>query len=290
MKKFAAVVLVALILMAGALFVFAQTDLFKVTTNSSSETALVQDRIVELSEWTTLKYEYSHAIVSRTDKSIPFTDINFAEAIKLIEYSGYLKAGSDLSQMEMDYDDESEKMSVRIPKAQILDNVVETEKTTVEDIKGNIFSDYPTQKVIDEVNENKKQLEEEKIDPLGDHPGKPARHKGQAEGNQFAPLHPGMDVSGAVLEGFQPGVDDPLTQPCAARHVAVGEGHAVDAMVFLPADLRQGIDIRAQALGVDTQLYRTHAVLSDPRTIISTVAIKTVTPSPRNSKARERLW
>ncbi|WP_341962880.1 DUF4230 domain-containing protein [Planococcus maritimus] len=164
MKKFAAVVLVALILIAGALFAFAQMDLFKVTTNSSSETALVQDRIVELSEWTTLKYEYSHAIVSRTDKSIPFTDINFAEAIKLIEYSGYLKAGSDLSQMEMDYDDESEKMSVRIPKAQILDNVVETEKTTVEDIKGNIFSDYPTQKVFDEVNENKKQLEEEKIE------------------------------------------------------------------------------------------------------------------------------
>ncbi|MFP3344656.1 DUF4230 domain-containing protein, partial [Halomonas sp. SIMBA_159] len=59
--------------------------------------------------------------------------------------SGYLKAGSDLSQMEMDYDDESEQMSVKIPKAQILDNVVETEKTTVEDVKGNTFSDYPSQ-------------------------------------------------------------------------------------------------------------------------------------------------
>lgn len=166
MKKFAAGVLVALVLIVGALFVFAQADLFKITNNSSSETGLIQERIVELSEWTTLKYEYKYAFVSRTgeNKNIPFTDINFVEAIKLIEYSGYLKAGSDFSGLEVTDDDGSEKISLRVPKAKILDNVVETEKTAVTDVKGNIFSDYPTQKVFDEVNENKKQLEEEKIE------------------------------------------------------------------------------------------------------------------------------
>lgn len=111
-----------------------------------------------------MKYEYSYAIVSRDNNNIPFTDINIAETIKLIEYSGYLKAGSDLSELEVTTDDGEEKISLRIPKAKILDNVVDTEKTTVEDIKGNIFSNYPTQKVFDEVNENKEQIEEEKID------------------------------------------------------------------------------------------------------------------------------
>lgn len=164
MKKLAATLVLGLIIGAIGVFAFLQTNLFGLAADSSSETGLVHDRIVELSEWTTLKYEYSYAIVSREDNNIPFTDINFAEAIKLIEYSGYLKAGSDLSGLEVTTDEGSEKISLRVPKAKILDNVVETEKTTVTDVKGNIFSDYPTQKVFDEVNENKKQIEEEKID------------------------------------------------------------------------------------------------------------------------------
>jgi len=121
---------------------------------------------VELSEWTTLKYEYSNVIISRTDKSVSvlgITDINYAEAIKLIEYSGYLKAGTNFSELEISYDEVSEQLLVRIPKSQILDNVVETDKTKVEDVKGDIFSDYPTQIVFDEININKKNLEERRL-------------------------------------------------------------------------------------------------------------------------------
>ena len=166
MKKLAATLVLGLVIGAIGVFAFLQTNLFGFAVDSSSETGLIQEQIVELSEWTTLKYEYRYAIVSRTgeNKNIPFTDINFAEAIKLIEYTGYLKAGSDLSGLDVKTDDGSEKISLRIPKAKILDNVVETEKTKVTDVKGNIFSDYPTQYVFDEVNENKKQIEEEKID------------------------------------------------------------------------------------------------------------------------------
>lgn len=140
---------------------------FGITTSKSSETALVQDKLVEMSELTTLKYEYSNVIISRTNKniSVPLvTDIKFAEAIRLIQYSGYLKAGSDLSKLEVSSDEGSEQLLVRVPKSQILDNVAETENTKVEDVKGNIFSDYPTQTVFDEINKEKKQFEEEKIE------------------------------------------------------------------------------------------------------------------------------
>lgn len=156
------IILIAVLGVAG-FFMFSQMKSFGITTNSSSESSLVQDRIVELSEWTTLKYEYSKVIVSRTNRSIPMTDINFAEAVRLIEYSGYLNAGSDLSNLEVSYDEESEQLSIRVPRAEILDNVVETETAKVQDIKGNIFSDYPTQTIFDEINADKKALEEEKI-------------------------------------------------------------------------------------------------------------------------------
>lgn len=142
------------------------SPLFETATNKSSETALLREQLVDMSELTTLKYEYSNVIVSRTDKSFSFFDLpdfKYAEAIRLIEYSGYLKAGTDLAKMELDIDEASNKASVRLPESQILDNVVETEQMTVEDVKGTIFSDYPTQIIIDEINVHKKQLEEEKI-------------------------------------------------------------------------------------------------------------------------------
>lgn len=140
--------------------------LFETATKKSSETALLREQLVDMSELTTLKYEYSNVIISRIDKSFSFFDLpdfKYAEAIRLIEYSGYLKAGTDLAKMELDLDESANKASVRLPKSQILDNVVETEQMTVEDVKGTIFFDYPTQTVIDEINTHKKQLEEEKI-------------------------------------------------------------------------------------------------------------------------------
>ena len=152
------------VVFVGALLM-SNNILFQTKTNIASETALIQDKLVELSEWTTLRYDYSNVIVSRTERtlSLGVTDINYGEAIRLIEYSGYLKAGTDLSRIQISYDEESGEMFIRVPKSKILDNVVDTDTAKVEDIKGNIFSDYPTQVIFDEINAEKKQLEEEKI-------------------------------------------------------------------------------------------------------------------------------
>jgi len=158
-------ILVALFAVSG-IYVSKNYDLVQIKTDKTSEASLLQDHLVELSELATLKYEYSSVIVSRTEKNLALpgiSEIKYGEAIKLITYSGYLKAGTDLSKIEMSYDKSSETLTVKVPKSKILDNVAETEKAKVEDIKGNLFSDYPTQLVIDEINANKKQMEEEKI-------------------------------------------------------------------------------------------------------------------------------
>ncbi|HET6784813.1 MAG TPA: DUF4230 domain-containing protein [Erysipelotrichaceae bacterium] len=164
MKKLIGVVLLFVFLTFVFLFL-SNSGLLKITSNKESETSLMQERLVELSEWTTLRYEYSNVIISRTDKTLTVlgADINFAETIKLIEYSGYLKAGTDMSKVQISYDSNLKKISARVPRSKILDNVVDTNSAKVEDVTGNIFSDYPTQIIFDEINANKKQLEEEKI-------------------------------------------------------------------------------------------------------------------------------
>jgi len=126
----------------------------------------VQDKLVELSEWATLRYDYRNVIVSRTERSLSLpvvSDVNFSETIKLIDYTGYLKAGTDLAKVEILYNETAQQCKVRVPRARILDNVVETENMKVEDIKGSILSNYPTQTIMDEVNASKKALQEEKI-------------------------------------------------------------------------------------------------------------------------------
>ena len=168
MKKFKWImltILVVIIVVAG-IFVFKEYDLVHTKTVNASETSLLKDNLVELSEWTTLKYEYSNVIISRDDdKKVPLPvipDINYGET-KLIKYSGYLKAGTDLSKIQISFDVVSKKLLIKIPKSKILDNVAETESAEVKDVEDNLFSDYPPQLVFDEINVAKEKLEEEKI-------------------------------------------------------------------------------------------------------------------------------
>jgi hypothetical protein len=156
----AILVLIALVV---AIILFVKPELFQSTSNKTSEVSLIQDKFLEVSEWTTLKYYYSSVIISRKEEIIPMTDINYAETIKLIKYSGYLNVGTDLSKIQTSYNETTKKRLIKVPKSQIFDNVVITEETTVEDVKGSIFSDYSPQIVIDEINANKILIEEEKI-------------------------------------------------------------------------------------------------------------------------------
>ncbi|MCC9625383.1 DUF4230 domain-containing protein [Thalassospira sp. MA62] len=158
-------VLLTLILIGVIAIVVIKPSVF--STNQQADVSLVKDRLVELTELTTLKYEYSNVIVSRNTTSVSLIglkDVKLAEAIKLIEYSGYLKAGTDLSNMEVSYNDRTDKLNVTVPHSTILDNVANTDDAKVTDVKGTLFSDYPSQLIFDEINKEKAKMEKTKID------------------------------------------------------------------------------------------------------------------------------
>ena len=158
-------VLLTLILIGVIAIVVIKPSVF--STNQQADVSLVKDRLVELTELTTLKYEYSNVIVSRNTTSVSLIglkDVKLAEAIKLIEYSGYLKAGTDLSSMEVSYNDTTEKLTVTVPHSTILDNVANTDDAVVTDVKGTLFSDYPSQLIFDEINKEKAKMEKTKIE------------------------------------------------------------------------------------------------------------------------------
>ncbi|MET2871298.1 DUF4230 domain-containing protein [Exiguobacterium sp. TRN 1102] len=155
-------VLLTLILIGVIAIVVIKPSVF--STNQQADVSLVKDRLVELTELTTLKYEYSNVIVSRNSTKVPLVEIKLAEAIKLIEYSGYLKAGTDLSNMEVSYNDTTEQLKITVPHSTILDNVANTDDAKVTDVKGTLFSDYPSQLIFDEINKEKAKMEKAKIE------------------------------------------------------------------------------------------------------------------------------
>lgn len=155
-------VLLTLILIGVIAIVVIKPSVF--STNQQADVSLVKDRLVELTELTTLKYEYSNVIVSRNSTKVPLVEIKIAEAIKLIEYSGHLKAGTDLSNMEVSYNDTTEQLNVTVPHSTILDNVANTDDAKVTDVKGTLFSDYPSQLIFDEINKEKAKMEKTKIE------------------------------------------------------------------------------------------------------------------------------
>lgn len=160
LKMFTVLLMIGVLVTCGILF-------FKpsiISTSKSSDTALVKEQLVELSEWTTLKYEYSKVIISRSSKNVPLIDLKLAEAIKLIEYDGYLKAGTDLSKLQLSYNETTKQLLVRVPNSKILDNVADTDTAKVTDVKGDLFSDYQSQQIFDDINKEKNKIEKTKIE------------------------------------------------------------------------------------------------------------------------------
>lgn len=158
-------ILLMLVLIGVIAIVVIKPSIF--STNQHADVSLVKDRLVELTELTTLKYEYSNVIVSRNTTSVSLIglkEVKLAEAIKLIEYSGYLKAGTDLSKMDVSYNDTTEQLNVTVPHSTILDNVANTDDAKVTDVKGTLFSDYPSQLIFDEINKEKAKMEKAKIE------------------------------------------------------------------------------------------------------------------------------
>ncbi|WHH60094.1 DUF4230 domain-containing protein [Petroclostridium sp. X23] len=155
MKNIIRILILVLMIMVigiiGYTIVF-EKDIMKMRTVKPYSSIEISNKIAEISELATYKYEYADVIISKTRNEKFGVNLPFSETIKLIKYQGYIKVGTDFSKIQLSVDDDTKTMRVKIPKSHVIDNVVDTEQTTVEDIKGEILSEYPTQYIFDEIN------------------------------------------------------------------------------------------------------------------------------------------
>lgn len=120
----------------------------RTTTSVETTSSTISQNILQIMQFSTLEYNYTDVVSYKEsakykDFTIPFTEKRF-----MIKYTGYLKAGSDLSNIEISIPDD-ETVHVTINHAKITDNVINEEDLYVYDEKGSIFNNLKIADVYD---------------------------------------------------------------------------------------------------------------------------------------------
>ena len=98
-KKYVAILVIMEIVGGFGFFLGSEENLFNKDRLKTHDSLVILNELNEISELATYKYEYTNVIISKTqNQKLGFT-IPFAEAVKLIKYQGYMKAGTDFSKI-----------------------------------------------------------------------------------------------------------------------------------------------------------------------------------------------
>ena len=130
------VVIIALVF--ASYFFGMKGGLFNTTEKISSD--IVKNQILSVKELTTLKYKYTN-VGSFENQSefygmkVPFTLKKF-----IISYDGEVNAGINLEEAEVLLNDQDKKISIRLPKAKILNHFIDEDSLTVFDEKNSLFN------------------------------------------------------------------------------------------------------------------------------------------------------
>ena len=122
---------------------------------------VIAERLSKISELSTVKYNYSNVLALKDSKKFKEFSIPFTEKSFLIKYSGYIKAGVDLKDLDVVVNEE--KVTITLKKAKIFDHVINNEDLFVYDEKSSMFNKLSMQDMIDEISNEKGTIESDLI-------------------------------------------------------------------------------------------------------------------------------
>ncbi|MBU3143072.1 DUF4230 domain-containing protein [Clostridium sp. CF012] len=122
---------------------------------------LIAERLSKISELSTLKYSYSNIVAITDIKKFKNFYIPFTEKSFLIKYSGYIKGGVDLKDLDILINKKS--ITITLKKSKILDHVINNEDFFVYDEKSSMFNKLSIQDMINEITSQKNKIEADLI-------------------------------------------------------------------------------------------------------------------------------
>lgn len=140
--------------------------MFYSTINNFSDdkvinTTVIAERLSKISELSTTKYSYSNIVAITDIKKFKDFYIPFTEKSFLIKYSGYIKAGVDLKDLDIVVNQKN--VTISLKKSKILDHVINNEDFFVYDEKSSMFNKLSIQDMINEIGNQKNKTETDLI-------------------------------------------------------------------------------------------------------------------------------
>ena len=134
-KKYGIVVLVILLLIGGLIL------FLNVRQNNEQEiiSSTIEEKVSKIVELSTVKYNYTDVVLYQNSKELAGGKVPFTEKKFIVQYSGYIKAGVDLSTVEVEIKDE-DTIHVYMKKAEILENTIIEEEVKFFDEKDGLFN------------------------------------------------------------------------------------------------------------------------------------------------------
>jgi hypothetical protein len=118
---------------------------------------MITERLSKISELSTSKYSYTNVLSIKDSKKFKDFAIPFTEKSFLVKYSGYVKAGVDLNDIDIIINQKTVTLSLK--KAKIFDHVINTDNLLVYDEKSSMFNKLSMQDMIYEISNEKGKVE-----------------------------------------------------------------------------------------------------------------------------------
>jgi len=138
-------------------------DTSKSVPKISSET--LKSELNSLQELVTQEYIYTNADKREQDAKWIFGwSRPFSNSSLVLTYDGTIKAGIDMSAVQVDVNEENRTITVTLPESKITDNIIPQESITVVEVKDGLFNEVSLDDYNSFISEQKIVMEEKAIE------------------------------------------------------------------------------------------------------------------------------
>lgn len=147
------IILLTLILIIG-------TIVFRLNFKAKEEllSNTIKEKIIKIGELSTIKYNYTDILSYKNTKGIKGLNIPITEKGFIVQYSGYLKAGINMSNLNIDIKDKN-TIYLKLGKGKVLENTIIEEETKFLDEKNGLFNKLKFEDLYKVLVEEKKKIE-----------------------------------------------------------------------------------------------------------------------------------
>lgn len=158
-KKWILRLLAIIVIVFVSYFFGMKGGVFNSETNISSD--IIKNQILSVKELTTLKYKYTNVGSFKNQAEFYGMKLPFTQKKFIISYDGEVNAGINLEEAEVTINKEDKKVSIKIPKAEILNHVIDEDSLTIFDEKNSIFNQLEVKDFSDFRKDEMKKVEKD---------------------------------------------------------------------------------------------------------------------------------